>query len=102
MVTQQQTPLMSGDRESRDEQISHVIPSVELKGSVAEKLNTLDTLLTYLERLRYSIVGAQPVRGGVFEGPGRHVNAPSWPWFTAGVALGALFVLMLIAAWLLA
>jgi len=102
MVTQQQAPPMNGDRESRDEHIPHFIPSVELKGSTAEKLNTLDTLLTHLHRLRYSIAGAQPMRGGVYEGPGRHVNAPSWPWFTAGIALGAFFVLMLVAAWLLA
>jgi hypothetical protein len=102
MVTQQQAPPMNGDRDSRDEHISHFIPSVELKGSIAEKLNTLDRLITYLQRLRHGIAGARPVRGGVYEGPGRHVDAPSWPWFTAGVALGAMFVLMLIGAWLLA
>jgi hypothetical protein len=102
MVTQQQAAPVDGDGDSRDEQIPHFIPSVELKGSIADKLNTLDRLLTYLQRLRYSIAGAEPVRGAVYEGPGRHVNAPAWPWFTAGIALGALFVLMLIAAWLLA
>jgi hypothetical protein len=37
--------------------ISHFIPSVELKGSRSEKLQRLDILIVYLERLRRSLAG---------------------------------------------
>jgi len=38
-----------------DTNISHFIHAVELKGSRAQKLQTLDTLIAYLEELRRSL-----------------------------------------------
>ena len=77
--------------------ISHFIPSVELTGSRTDKLEKLDTLITYLERLRRSLAGDTPPARGGFEGPSRYVGRPAWPWFTAGTLLGAVFVLLMMA-----
>ena len=86
----------AADTRGTEANISHFIPSVELKGSRADKLKTLDTLIAHHERLRRSLAGDTPVTRGGFEGPSRHIGSPAWPWFTAGAFLGALFVLLMI------
>jgi hypothetical protein len=40
--------------------ISHFIPSVELRGSRSQKLRKLDTLISYLNRLREALAGDLP------------------------------------------
>jgi hypothetical protein len=68
---------------------------VELKGTRAEKLRKLDTLIVYLEQLRRSIGGggARAPRGG-FEGPSRFAESPAWPWVVAGILLSIIVVLL--------
>ena len=79
--------------------VSHFIPSVELKGSRAKKLQKLDTLIAYLERLRRTLA-ADTVAGRTgYEGPSRYIDTPVWPWLAAGIVLGALFVLLVVLAW---
>src|SRR2546430_1940767 len=84
--------------EDAELRISHFIPSVDLKGSRNDKLETLDTLIIDLERVRKSLAGETVVARGGFGGPGRHIGSPTWPWFAAGALLGALFLLLIILA----
>jgi hypothetical protein len=86
---------MSGEAEAK---ISHFIPSVELKGSRGEKLQKLDTLIVYLDQLRRSLAANTTGGQGGYEDPGRYGESPAWPWFAAGALVGALFVLLLLAA----
>lgn len=88
------SPPFNDDAERK---ISHFIPSLELTGSVAEKLDTLDTLIGYLQTLRRNLTGdASAVTP--YEGRSRYATTPAWPWFAAGVVIGALFVVMLLLA----
>ena len=80
--------------------ISHWIPPVELTGSRRDKLKKLDILIDYLQDLRFGLSGkaeASPASGGL-QGPSRHIGRPDWPWLAAGLMLGVLFVLVLVAA----
>lgn len=88
-------PGMSSD--DQELQVSYYIPSVELKGSRAERLARLDTLIRYLEELRRQLAGDAAPRA-TYEGPSRYVDRPFWPWFLAGAIAGALFLLLAIAA----
>jgi hypothetical protein len=72
--------------------ISHFIPSVELTGSRGDKVRKLDTLIVYLQRLRGSL--AQDTTGSLDSS--RHRVVPGWGWFTAGVIVGAAFILFLL------
>jgi hypothetical protein len=76
---------------------SMVIPAAELKGSPQERLRTLDAALSQLQHLRSTLIGEAPVPSR-YELRGRHIDAPVWPWFTAGWVLGALFVVLLLLA----
>ena len=55
--------------EKTDTRIWHFIPSVELKGSRADQLRTLDTLIVYLERLRGTLAGNTTIERGEYESP---------------------------------
>lgn len=88
------------DHDETELRMSHFIPSVELKGTRAQKLRRLDTLIVYLERLRRSLAGDTVIGRAGYEGPSRYIDAPAWPWLAAGIVLGALFVLLLVAAWI--
>lgn len=76
--------------------ISHFIPSVELRGSRAEKIAKLDTLIVHLEQLRRSLAGDIAAGRGTYEGSGLFVESPAWP--STGMLLGALFLLLLLVA----
>jgi hypothetical protein len=79
--------------------VPSMIPGRELTGSRREKLAQLDALIADLEQLRRRLTGISDVpRGEGFEGPSRLIGAPEWPWFASGVALGALFVVLLLVA----
>ncbi len=80
--------------------LSHVIPAVELRGSRAQKLRTLETAIAFLERLRRSLAGDATAGRTSHEGPSPYIDAPAWPWLVAGIVMGALFVLLLVAAWM--
>jgi hypothetical protein len=80
---------------------SVVIPSVELTGSLAERLRTLDTSIAHLHTLRRSMAGDLP-DAPPYELHGPYLHAPVWPWFAAGWVIGALFVLMFVFARMLA
>jgi hypothetical protein len=73
--------------------ISHFIPSVELTGSRAEKLRNLDTLIVYLEKLRRSLALDTTKGPANSWEPAR----PAWGWFTAGIVVGAVAILLLLA-----
>jgi hypothetical protein len=90
-----ETPEDSAVRTSvgTESTVSHFIPSVELTGSRSEKLRKLDTLIIYLEKLRRSLARdtTQEFR------PSQERARPAWGWFTAGVVVGAVVVLLLFA-----
>jgi hypothetical protein len=83
---------------SDQERMSIFIPSVELKGSRREKLETLDTLIRYLEQLRRSLAGEASAPWAAYESPSPHVADPSWTWLAMGIAVSAAFLLMALAA----
>lgn len=99
MVTPQDPDDEQRSADRAESNISHFIPSLELKGSRVDKLRQLDTLIGHLQRLRRSLAGdgRDPARGG-FEGPSRLIGSPDWPWLSAGAVLGALCVVLFIAA----
>ena len=74
-----------------------IIPALELAGSPQDKVRTLDTAIAQLQQLRRAVLG-EPSLPPAHELRGRYINAPDWPWFTAGWVLGALFVLLLLLA----
>ena len=82
--------------EKTDTRIWHFIPSVELKGSRADQLRTLDTLIVYLERLRGTLAGNTTIERRKYESP-RLYAARAWPWFAAGALASAAFALLLVA-----
>ena len=84
--------------EDTEIKVSHFIPSVELKGSRAQKLEKLDLLIAHLERLRRSLAGETEASRSGFDGPSGHASAPAWPWFAAGLGVGVLFTLWLLLA----
>ena len=75
------------------------IPSVELHGSDADRLRTLDAAIARLEALKYVIAGETVPAASRSELHGPYINAPDWPWFAAGCVLGAMFVLLFVVAW---
>ena len=75
-----------------------VIPPLELRGSLAEKLRAIDAAIIRLEVLRGSLAG-EPARPRPSELQGPYINAPVWPWFAAGWFVGAICVLMFVIAW---
>lgn len=85
-------------RRPDEARISHFIPSVELKGSRAEKLATLDTLIRHLETLRRSLAGERVVAGVRHEGPSRFADSPDWPWIVTGIAIVAAFFVLAVLA----
>jgi hypothetical protein len=78
-----------------------VIPSVELTGSPADRLRTLDASIARLHKLRRTMAGDLP-DAPPYELHGPYLHAPAWPWFAAGWVIGALFVLMFVFARMLA
>ena len=82
---------------SSDDGTPVLIPAVELNGSPQERLRTLDAALRHLQHVRSALIGEAPVSSR-YESRGPYINAPVWPWFTAGWVLGALFVLLLLLA----
>jgi hypothetical protein len=92
--------MTSEEREESmiDRRGSPVIPSLELKGTRHEQLRTLDALIDRLERIRRALVDGGPARREEHEYASRYIASPSWPWFTAGVVLGATFVLLMLVA----
>jgi hypothetical protein len=77
----------------------HVIPALELKGSAAERLRTLEGAIVRLQQLRIVLGGDSVAPVAPSELRGRYINAPVWPWFAAGWIIGALFVALLMVAW---
>jgi hypothetical protein len=75
-----------------------VIPSVELTGSLGERLVTLEASIARLHKLRRTLMGELPPDAHPSELHGPYLHAPVWPWFAAGWIVGALFVLMFVLA----
>ena len=75
-----------------------IIPAVELTGSQRERLRLIDAQIARLERLRRALVGAEKTGQGSHEYASPIIGEPSWPWCTAGVLLGALFVVLALVA----
>ena len=76
-----------------------VLPAVELTGSRAERLRTIDASIARLQALKRALMGelgAEPPVSTELYGP--YLHAPVWPWFLAGWVVGALFVLMFVLA----
>jgi hypothetical protein len=76
-----------------------IIPAVELKGSQADRLKTLDALIGRLQAMRSMLAGEAFPGARPYELHGRYIHAPVWPWFAAGWVLGALFVVLFVVAW---
>jgi hypothetical protein len=77
---------------------SVVFPAIELRGSDADKLRTLDASIARLQQVRRTIAGDAAAYGPPSELHGPYLHAPVWPWFLAGWIIGALFVLMFVFA----
>jgi len=90
----------SGDtqRDAHEAHISHFIPSVELRGSRAQKLAQLNTLMAHLERLRQRLSGDAGASQVGFEGASPYAGRVSWPWFATGVVTSGLFLLLTLIA----
>lgn len=77
-----------------------VIPSVELRGSLVDRLRTLDAAIRRLQSMRRGL-SREPVPGGPpNEVYGPHINAPVWPWTVAGWTLAVVFMLLFLITWL--
>lgn len=76
-----------------------VIPSVNLQGSTEDKVRAIDATIARLRDLRADLTGGQRVAAERPEWQGPYINAPVWPWFCAGWAAGAVFVLLFVLAW---
>ena len=92
--------MISDEREESmpDRAASPVVPSVELKGTRKEQLRALDALIDRLQRIRRALLGGRPGRPEEHEYASPYISSPAWPWFTAGVVLGASFVLLMLVA----
>lgn len=86
----------TSDSKSADQ--AEVIPQLELRGSLTEKLRAIDAAIIRLQVVRGSLAG-EPLRPRPSELQGPYINAPVWPWFAAGWFLGAICVLMFVIAW---
>lgn len=75
-----------------------VIPAVELKGSQADRLKTLDASINRLLQMRRMLTGDTAPYRDRAELYGPYLHAPVWPWFLAGWIIGALFVLLFVFA----
>jgi hypothetical protein len=62
-------------------------------------VKTLDRVIHNLEQLRSGLIGESMTDAPPPELQGRYINAPVWPWFAAGWIVGALFILLFLAAW---
>ena len=89
---------MGTDADSTDGDLPLMVPAIELKGSPAEKLQTLDEAIVRLRHVRRALMGEPAAGIPPYEIRGRYINAPSWPWFVAGWVFGVLFVLVLLVA----
>jgi hypothetical protein len=70
--THDEQPDAESDREIR---VTHFIPSVQLKGTRADKLEKLDLLIAHLEGLRRSIAEQPGASNGVEHGSVGAVDA---------------------------
>ena len=77
---------------------TQVLPSVEWRGSRREQLRALDAFIDRLERLRRALAGCRRPRPEGNEYASPYISSPSWPWFTAGIVIGASFVLLMLLA----
>jgi hypothetical protein len=75
-----------------------IIPAVELRGSLADRLRMLDAAIAREQELRRTIAGEALSEEPPSELHGPYLHAPVWPWFAAGWVVGALFVLMFVFA----
>jgi hypothetical protein len=85
----------------RDEDGAPVlIPAVELRGTLVDRLRTLDAAIARLQSARRAL-SREPVPGAPsneFYGP--YINAPVWPWTVAGWTLAVVFMLLFLMTWL--
>lgn len=97
-----QTHLRAVPRSTVDESnITNFIPSFELRGSRAEKVATLDVVMDELRRIRRTLVD-EPTPAAIEHHAASAATAPVWPWFVAGMAIGAFFAIWGMLAWLAA
>lgn len=76
-----------------EERLTRFIPSVQLLGTRADKLRTLDTLIAHLEQLRHRLAG-DPFPSAIYDSRTPLATSPSWSWFSAGIALAGVVVLL--------
>ena len=72
---------------------------MELHGSRADRLRTLDGAIARLQALKRAIAGEPATATPPPELHGPYINAPVWPWSAAGWSWAALFVLLFVVAW---
>ena len=86
-----------GDRQEAS--VPNVIEPVDLKGSYAERIATLNAAIVRLQEIRAALLGEPWPQGKAPALHGPHIDAPLWPWFAAGWLVGAMFVLLFVWAW---
>ena len=92
------TPRVDSPHGVDPAEFPQLIPAMELKGPREEQLRTLAAAIAHLQQLRRLVAGESLPGLPPYELRGRYIDAPVWPWFTAGWILGALFVLLLLLA----
>jgi hypothetical protein len=84
LTTRDERPAVVGDAEI---DVTHFIPSVQLKGTRADKLEKLDLVIAHLEELRRSLEERQPLPRGWKMGP-PHAPTRSDMWWAADWSCG--------------
>jgi hypothetical protein len=91
LTTRDERPDVERDAEI---DVTHFIPSVQLKGTRADKLEKLDLLIAHLEDLRRSLEERQPLPRGWRIGPPPMQLTRSDMWWAAGLVVAAAACLL--------
>lgn len=91
LTTRDERPEVEQDAEI---DVTHFIPSVQLKGTRADKLQQLDLLIAHLEDLRRSLEERQSLPRGWRMGPPSMRLTRSDMWWAAGLVVAAAACLL--------
>jgi hypothetical protein len=75
--------------------ISHVVPALELHGTLEQKLRRLNEAIGHLEQLRCRLTGESQAYTAAVRRTLRS-EAPEWPWIAVGILIALLPVLALL------
>ena len=92
LTTRDERPDVERDAEI---DVTHFIPSVQLKGTRADKLETLDLLIAHLEGLRRSIAEHRTPPAEWNAGPSMQLT-PADRWWGVGLVIAAALVVIML------